>query len=937
MKDTNTNNFQNQNQNQNQENLDITNLNYIEQEYQKFQSGGSSLSLEWKNFFKGLEFSKILFGSTKEKANLKSLNFFKLIYFYRNYGHLKAELTPLSFFNETLKNQKQKDLFNINNFQLTKDDLEQNLLQNLKDPLFTKGRAKDIITHLENSYCKNISVQTGSCKPEVREWFYKQMEQSSFSLKQKQKKQILFSLIKAENLEKFIHQRFVGAKRFSIEGVDSLIPMLEMGIRFAQIKDCKEWVIGMAHRGRLNVLSTFMQKDEEEILNLFTNQVHMESNNFSGDVKYHVGQSSNIETEHGSFHCSLSFNPSHLEAINPVVCGQVRAKQRFKKDTDKRKIVMPILIHGEAAFIGQGVASETLQLSSPKGYTVGGSLHIILNNQIGFTTNPEDARSTRYSSDLGHSIKAPIILVNADNVEACVKAIEIAITFRQTFGEDVIIEVTGYRRFGHNEADEPKFTQPELYKIISKHPTIKNIYAKQIQNIVPEEDVKKEEKIIWDRLQKKLDKIKSSDYKYKPTAETPNDLWKKYVSGTELDILQTCNTNIKEETVIRLVKYLSQEPSNFNLNSKIKRLLVKREEALNQKIIDWPTAELLAYASLREEGISVRISGQDVKRGTFSHRHAVFTDQINSKEHSPLKEINKTNGEFCIYNSPLSEFAVLAYEYGNSVVDPSFLSIWEAQFGDFANGAQVIIDQFLSSGEQKWNRYSGLVLLLPHGYEGQGPEHSSARLERYLQLCAQGNMQVCNITTPANLFHVLRRQMKRNFKKPLVIMSPKSLLRHPKNISKIDDFCSSNFQEILEEPNLVNPKKIESVILCSGKIFFELEEFKLQAPKKNQDLCSIIRIEQLYPLNITQLTSYINAYPKLKKIIWAQEEPKNMGAYSYINLELQNLLQTLGLSHISFEYAGRSAMASTSEGSNSLHLKEQKRLILQALKKAFVI
>ncbi|MBE8221967.1 MAG: 2-oxoglutarate dehydrogenase E1 component [Bdellovibrionales bacterium] len=927
---------------QNQENLDITNLDYIEQEYEKFQSGDLSLSVEWNNFFKGLEFSKVLFGSKKDNLDLKSLNFFKLIQFYRNYGHLKAELTPLCISNKILKNETQKDLFNIEKFKLTPDDLKQSLLQTLKDPLLPKGRAQDIIDHLENSYCKNISVQTGSCKPEVREWFYKQMEQNSFCLNQDQQKQILSSLIKTESLEKFIHQRFVGAKRFSIEGVDSLIPMLEMGARFSQTQDCEEWVIGMAHRGRLNVLSTFMQKDVEETLVLFTNQESTkdkdsESHNFTGDVKYHIGQSSNIETEHGSFHCSLSFNPSHLEAINPVVCGQVRAKQRFKKNTETRKKVMPILIHGDAAFIGQGVSSETLQLSSPKGYTVGGSLHIILNNQLGFTTNPEDARSTRYSSDLGHSIKAPIILVNADNVEDCVRAMKIAINFRQTFGEDVIIEVTGYRRFGHNEADEPKFTQPKLYNKISSHPTVKNIYAKHIQNIVSTEDFKKEETEVWDNLQKKLDKIKSSDYKYKASVEKPNDLWKKYISGSKSDILKPCDTNIKKETLVKLVTNLSQEPNDFNLNSKIKRLLTKRKDFLDKNLIDWPTAELLAYASLRHEDVSVRISGQDVKRGTFSHRHAVFTDQINGKEYSALKEINKSNGEFCIYNSPLSEFAVLAYEYGNSIVDPSFLSIWEAQFGDFANGAQVIIDQFLSSGEQKWNRYSGLVLLLPHGHEGQGPEHSSARLERYLQLCAQGNMQVCNITTPANLFHVLRRQMKRNFKKPLVIMSPKSLLRHPKNISSVDDFCSSEFKEILEETNLVDPKKVESVILCSGKIFFELEDIKLQAPKKNQALCSIIRIEQLYPLDITKLTSYINAYPKLKKIIWVQEEPKNMGAYSYINIELQSLLQTLGLNHINFEYSGRPSMASTAEGSSSIHLQEQKRLILEALKKAFVI
>lgn len=920
----------------NQENLDITNLAYIEQEYQKFKSGNPELSAEWKNFFQGLEFSKVLFSSKKDNLDLKSLNFFKLIQFYRNYGHLKAKLNPLEVKNELLQNQSQEDLFYIGKFQLNEEDLKQSLLQTLQDPLLPKGRAKDIIKHLEDSYCQNISVQTASCQPKVREWFYKEMEQSSFSLNQDQKKRILSNLIKTESLEKFIHQRFVGAKRFSIEGVDSLIPMLDMGIRFAQNLQCEEWVIGMAHRGRLNTLSTFMQKDVEETLNLFISQ-DVESHNYTGDVKYHLGQSSNIKTEYGDFHCSLSFNPSHLEAINPVVCGQVRAKQRFRKDTKNRKKVMPILIHGDAAFIAQGVSSETLQLSFPKGYTVGGSLHIILNNQIGFTTNPIDSRSTRYSSDLAHSIKAPIILVNADDPESCVRAMNMAVSFRQKFGEDIIIEVTGYRRFGHNEADEPKFTQPELYKAISKHPTVKNIYAKTIQDIVSLEDFNKEEKQVWDSLQTSLDKIKDPQYKYKIKPEKPNAIWENYKIGTESDILTICDTNITKETLNTLVTHLSQEPLDFNLNSKIKRLLTKRVDNFNKGIIDWPTAELLAYASLRYENISVRISGQDVKRGTFSHRHAVFTDQINNQEHVPLKELNKSNGEFCIYNSPLSEFAVLAYEYGNSITDPSFLSIWEAQFGDFANGAQVIIDQFLTSGEQKWNRYNGLVLLLPHGHEGQGPEHSSARLERYLQLCAQGNMQVCNLTTPANLFHALRRQMKRNFKKPLIIMSPKSLLRHPKNISSANDFCSSNFQEILEETTVVDPKKVESVILCSGKIFFELEEIKLQAPKKNQELCSMIRLEQLYPLDINQLTSYINAYPKLKKIIWVQEEPKNMGAYSYINVELQQLMQILGLNHISFEYVGRPPMASTAEGSSNAHLKEQNRLILEALKKAYVL
>lgn len=927
--------MQDQNNFHHSENLDISNLEYIEQEYSKFKNQDPLLSKDWKNFFQGLEFSKVLFNSTEDNLDLKSLNFFKLIQFYRNYGHLKAQLNPLKNNSLVLQNQIQEDLFNIDKFHLNKEDLKQSLLQTLKDPLLPTGNAKDIILHLENAYCKTISIQTGSCRPEVREYFYKEMEQSTFCLSTEQKKQILSSLIKTENLEKFIHQKFIAAKRFSIEGVDALIPMLSMGVEFAQNTGCQEWIIGMAHRGRLNVLSTFMQKNIEDTLKLFTNQ--KETNNYTGDVKYHIGQSSNINTQYGDFYCSVSFNPSHLESINPVVCGQVRAKQRFVKDTKTRKKVMPILIHGDAAFIGQGVTSETFQLSAPKGYTVGGSVHIILNNQIGFTTNPNEARSTRYSSDLGHCVKAPILLVNADDIEACVKAMKIAIDFRQKFGEDVIVEITGYRRFGHNEADEPKFTQATLYTLINKHPRVKNIYYKQIQNIILEKDFHKENKENWDYLQTLLDKIKDPNYKVKKTKEKPNLVWQDYISGSKEDILKPCDTKITEQKLKQLVNHLSAEPNDFNLHPKIKRLLTKRKDSLDKGLVDWATAELLTYASLRHEGVSVRISGQDVKRGTFSHRHAVFTDLITDKEFSALKELNKANGEFCIYNSPLSELAVLAYEYGNSVADPTFLSIWEAQFGDFANGAQIIIDQFIASGEQKWNRHSGLVLLLPHGHEGQGPDHSSARLERFLQLCAQGNMQVCNLTSPANLFHVLRRQVKRNFKKPLVIMSPKSLLRHPKNISKIQDFCSVNFQEILAEQPLVDANKVEVIILCSGKIFFDLSEIKLQAPNKNQNLCSIIRLEQLYPLHCDQLASYINAYPKLKKIIWTQEEPKNMGAYSYINMQVPNLLHTLGLKHILFEYVGRPKMASTAEGSNVMHFKNQKQIILEALKKAFVL
>jgi len=900
--------------------LNRDNLEYIENEFKNYLSDPASIEPEWKHFFQGIEFAKNFDSDGSTDISSKEIDVYNLIRYYQDYGHLKAQLDPLN-----LSKPRGED-FSLERFNLSDGDLTQSFQVGsvIGLPNATLG---EMLTKLEKLYCGTMGVQVSGCEPAVRKWFHDELESGSpeFELSSDDQKNVFKSLTKTETLEKFIHTRYVGTKRFSIEGGDALMPMLEHCVEVGTKNKIKELVIGMAHRGRINVLANFMNKALDITFSDFDGTV-IDNTGFDGDVKYHMGYSADKKTEHGDCHISLAFNPSHLECVSPVACGMTRAKQRLHGDTEKREKVMPVLIHGDAAFIGQGVVSETLQLSQLEGYTVGGSLHIIVNNQVGFTTSPEDSRSTRYSSDIAKSIKAPVILVNGDDVESCLRAINIAVRFRQQFKQDIVIDLICYRRYGHNEGDEPSFTQPEMYKVIKKHPTLNTIYSNKLieEDVLTEAESKSFYQEKMDNLQDILDEVRKNPAELKPSVFQGN--WKGLRHGNEEDILSPADTTVKMKDLLAAAKPLTEVPGEFNINSKVKRLIGNRGKMVTESKIDWGMAELMAYATIRQQGIPVRITGQDCKRGTFTHRHAVYFDQETGAEYCPLQTIKPEEGEFCVYNSSLSEMAVLGYEYGNSISDPTFLTIWEAQFGDFANGAQIIIDQFLTSGEQKWSRHTGLTLLLPHGYAGQGPEHSSARLERFLQMSAQANMQVCNITTPANMFHALRRQVMRDFRKPLVVMSPKSLLRHAKVKSTLEEMASGTFKEILSDPKSTKPEEVKKLVLCSGKIYYELDEHREE--NNIGGSTAILRLEQIFPLARTQLASYLNGFKNLKRIVWCQEEPKNMGAYSHIAPEISELCSELGIK-IYIEYAGRSRRASPATGSPRTHKEEQAKLIAE--------
>jgi len=901
--------------------LNRSNLELVESLFQKYLENPEGVDAEWVHFFEGVEFAKGL--STPEGFSEKELNVYELVEHYRSYGHLKASLDPLGL------NPPKTESFQLQKFKLKDSDLEENFEVGPHLGLKDK-KLKNIISHLEKSYCGHLTAELGDCPQRVRDWFQAEMEgHMNFHLSEEKKKKVYMQLARTESLEKFLHSRFVGMKRFSIEGGDALIPMLEHLAEKGIGLSLEEIVIGMAHRGRLNVLANFMDKALKIILSEFEGASPIDED-YDGDVKYHLGYSNDKETPEGKVHISLAFNPSHLEAVDPVVLGMTRAKQRARNDMMDRKKVLPVLIHGDAAFIGQGVVAETLQLSQLQGYTVGGAIHIIIDNQVGFTTDPKDARSVRYSSDGAKAIKAPILLVNGDDVEACVRAMDIAMRFRQEFKQDVVIDLICYRRYGHNEGDEPAFTQPEMYAAIKKHPTLLAIYKDQlakenIQSADESDDIYKQR---IDNLQAILEEVREKPLTAQPDAF--HGLWEGLRQGTTEDFEKSVDTKTSAKVAKEVLEVLTTEPKDFNTHPKIKKLIEARKKMVDDDSLDWAMGELLAYGSLCLENTPVRISGQDCKRGTFTHRQAVYTDIKTGQEFTPLSQLNPKDGEFCIYNSPLSEMAVVGFEYGNSSSDPTYLTIWEAQFGDFSNGAQIIIDQFLSSAEMKWKRHSGLVLLLPHGYEGQGPEHSSARLERYLQLCAQANMQVCNFTTPANLFHALRRQVKRDFRKPLIVMSPKSLLRHPKVVSPIEAFTKGSFQEVMEDPKVTDLSKVETLVLCSGKIYYDLDAAREESGK---DLSSraVVRLEQLYPFPRTQLAPFFSGLPKLKKVLWTQEEPKNMGAFTFIKPLLESLLDEVGKSKVDVEYVGRTERASPAVGSTKVHLEEQKIIINKAL------
>ncbi len=894
--------------------LSRTNMEYIEGLYQSFLNDPQSVSEDWRTFFEGVEFAQNLSGSVSSQE----LDVYNLITSYRDYGHFDAKLDPLSLA------PANEGVLKLKDYNLKDDDLKKKFsigsIVGKKD-----AELGEIINHLKKSYCGTISCQTSDTMPRIREWFSKEFEQVDYKVDKEEKKSIYQQLVRTETLEMFIHRRFQGTKRFSIEGADALIPMLHKLVNKGTSLNVEEIVIGMAHRGRINVLTNFMDKELDNILAEFAGTAIHDEENFDSDVKYHLGYSADKKTPHGDCHISLAFNPSHLEAVNTVVLGMTRAKQRVRKDTGNREKVVPVLIHGDAAVAGQGVVFETLQMSQLKGYTVGGTIHVVIDNQVGFTTNPESGRSSPYSTDVGKSQQIPVIHVNGDDVEACVRAMDIAIRFRQEFKRDIFINLTCYRRYGHNEGDEPMFTQPQMYDIIKKHPTLRTIYGKElIKNSVIDEAFFEsfyQEKM--DNLQQILDDVKANPPKNKPIAF--GGVWEGMRRPRPEDFETTWETKASQEHIDTVGKVLTTIPPNFTIHKKLQRLVDSRKKMVEEtKMVDWGMGELLAYGSLILEGNSVRLSGQDCIRGTFTHRHSCFFDQNTGEMYNPLKTLREDK-EFCVYNSFLSEMGVLGFEYGNSSSDPTFLTIWEAQFGDFANGAQIIIDQFLASAEQKWMRMSGLTLLLPHGYEGQGPEHSSARLERFLQLCAQQNMQVCNLTTPAQLFHAMRRQMRRDFRLPLVIMSPKSLLRHPRVVSPVSDLTDGFFAEVIGDKD-ADPKKVNSVVLVSGKLYYELLEKKESLGVAAQHV-ALVRVEQLYPYPENFLVSELKRYKGLKSVIWAQEEPKNMGSWRYISPFIRESLDANGMKDVELKYEGRTFRASPATGNPKIHMQEQNQII----------
>ncbi len=896
------------------------NLDYIENLYQQFKANPNSVTTEWQNFFKGVEFaSEGSFGLSE-----KELDVYHLISAYRNYGHFEANLNPLT------NAPAPSDQLTLSRFNLSDKDLDSKFQIG---SIISKPNStlREIIAHLRNCYCGKLTVQCAEALPEVRSWFIQEFEQNKtpFSLSAAEKKEVYHSLTRTESLEKFIHTRYVGAKRFSIEGGDSLLPMMETlasrSLKFGN----EELVIAMAHRGRVNMLANFMGKALENIFCDFNGPTELAApiDDFDGDVKYHLGYSSEKQTSNGLCHVTLAFNPSHLEAVNPVVLGMARAAQRRREDTEKRKKVIPILIHGDAAFAGQGVVLETFQMAYVKGYTVGGTIHIAIDNQIGFTTNPENSRSSHYCSDPAKVLATPVLHVNGDDVESCVRAADIAVRFRQERGCDIVINMVCYRRYGHNEGDEPAYTQPLMYELIKKHPTTREIYSKQLlrEGVVDQNylDSLMNEKM--ENLQKIYENTKAHPPKVAPVKfEGP---WSGLRKAKAEDFEKTWNTTIDINVLKKIGKMLGEVPAEFTPHPKLIKLLdARRNMTEGKELIDWGTAELLAYGSLIAEGNSVRISGQDVVRGTFTHRHAGLYDCKTGEPYFALKNINP-KFEFCAYDSVLSEYGVLGFEYGNAICDPNFLTIWEAQFGDFANGAQIIIDQFLISGEAKWQQMSGLVLLLPHGYEGQGPEHSSARLERFLQMCAQYNVQVMNLTTPAQIYHSMRRQIKRPFRKPMIVMSPKSLLRHPKAVSSIEELAKGSFQEVIPDNLLKEPKKVETLILSTGKIYYDLLEERTQ---NKSERTALVRVEQIYPTPMKQITAAIRSYPNLKNVLWVQEEPKNMGAYQHIYFRLSEIFMKEGFTKIGLHYVGRGERSSPATGSLYKHKAEQSELVKNA-------
>lgn len=857
-------------------------------------------------------------GNTLEQDR-RAIAVWRLINMYRMRGHVLADLDPLG------TEPGRGPELDLEYYGLTLWDLDREFYC---DGLGGKKTAKlrDIIQLLRETYCGKIGAEYMHLLDlQERKWLRETMESTTNTpeLTKDDKEDILHKLNQAMAFEQFLHKKYVGHKRFSLEGAETLIPMMHFLMEHGVKSDVKKFFLGMAHRGRLNILVNIMNKPYRKVFADFEGNVDPETIQGSGDVKYHLGSKGEYKiSEDESIELELMPNPSHLEAVNPVVEGAARASQDHHDEEDARKKIVPILMHGDAAFAGQGVVAETLNMSQLRAYETGGTIHFIINNQIGFTTLPKDARSTEYASDLAKMILAPIFHVNGDDPEAAVHAINLAMDYRQKFGKDVVIDLICYRKHGHNEGDEPAFTQPGLYKEIENHPTVRDIYVKEL--LRKGEFTEEETQAIFDEFDELLQQA-FEDAKSSPSLEVTEKMLKRSEKEqSERDDFPDTTYEIEELKDIAVK--LNTVPKDFDANPKLLRQLAKRAEAAqnNDKKIDWGFAEALAFGSLLKSGRTVRLVGQDAERGTFSHRHAVLHGTDTSQRFTPLNHLSDDQGDFYPFNSLLSEFAALGFEFGYSSSIPEALVIWEAQFGDFVNGAQVIIDQFISASEEKWGQRSALVMTLPHGYEGQGPEHSSARLERFLQLCAEDNMQVANLTTPTQYFHILRKQTLQEKKKPLIIMSPKSLLRHPMAVCSVEELANGAFQPFLADPEVEDKESIDRLVICSGKVYYDLYKAREENEKKN---VAIGRVEQFYPFPDEDVESFLEEYKHVKEIIWCQEEPKNMGAWTFLFPRLQSLLregQTI-------TYAGRQAAASTAAGQKKIHDAEQEKLVGQAL------
>jgi len=965
------------------------NAAYIEDLYAKYESDPAAVDAEWREFFQSLkdeasdvvksargaswqksnwpprangdlvaaldgnwqETEKLIGDKIKAKAQAKgvevsstevqqatrdSIHALMLIRAYRIRGHFHAKLDPLG-----LEPEKSEEELEPRSYGFTDADLDRKIFLDMVLGL-EFASMREIVAILRRTYCQTLGVEFMHISNAAQKgWIQERIEgrDKEISFTREGKRAILNKLIESEGFEKFLDVKYTGTKRFGLDGAESLIPALEQIIKRGGNLGVQEIVLGMPHRGRLNVLTQVMGKPHRALFHEFKGgSATPDEIEGSGDVKYHLGASSDREFDNNKVHLSLTANPSHLEIVDPVTLGKARAKQDQHGATpDDRTMVMPLLMHGDAAFAGQGVVAECFGLSDLKGYRTGGSVHFIVNNQIGFTTYPRYSRSSPYPSDVAKMIEALIFHVNGDDPEAVVYAAKVATEYRQRFQRPVVIDMFCYRRFGHNEGDEPAFTQPLMYKKIRAHPTTQEIYSKKLiaEGVVTEGEVEKMRADWRSRLEAEFE----AGGGYKPNkADWLDGRWSGLKAARDADDPRRGNTGIALETLHEIGKKITAVPQGFHVHKTIQRFLDHRAKAIETgEGIDWATAEALAFCSLLKEGHPVRLSGQDSERGTFSQRHSVLFDQETEERHTPFNHLGADQARFEVLNSSLSEEAVLGFEYGYSTAEPNALTLWEAQFGDFANGAQVLFDQFISSGERKWLRMCGLVCLLPHGYEGQGPEHSSARLERFLQMCAEDNMQVANCSTPANYFHILRRQLKREIRKPLILMTPKSLLRHKRATSRLDEMANdTTFHRLLwddaqmlpdEKIKLVPDDKIRRVIMCSGKVYFDLYE---EREKRGIDDIYLLRVEQLYPFPSKALVLELSRF-KQAEMVWCQEEPRNMGAWFFVDVFLQWVLNQIGAKHRTMRYAGRPASASTAVGQMSKHLAQLKQLLDEAL------